>query len=115
AGYRGRPVVTRIVDRTGRTVQEQRADARGDGEAIAFRFQMKPEEPGLSFYQVRVSTPAEAPLPDAPEPASTEEATLANNSRVFAVDRGRGPFRVLYVSGRPNWEYKFLNRAVQAD
>ncbi|MFM8334496.1 MAG: hypothetical protein ACKODK_02950, partial [Opitutaceae bacterium] len=26
-----------------------------------------------------------------------------------------GPFRVLYVSGRPNWEYKFLNRAVQGD
>src|SRR5262249_39617217 len=23
--------------------------------------------------------------------------------------------RVLYVSGRPNWEYKFLNRAIQED
>jgi uncharacterized membrane protein len=115
AGYRGRPVVTRVVDRTGKTVQEQTADARGDGESIAFRFQMKPEQPGLSFYQVRVSTPAEAPKSDAPPPAKTEEATLANNSRVFAVDRGQGPFRVLYVSGRPNWEFKYLNRAVQVD
>jgi uncharacterized membrane protein len=115
AGYKGRPVVARIVDRTGKTVQEQTADARADGESIAFRFQMKPEQPGLSFYQVRVSTPAEAPRPDAPQPARTEEATLANNSRVFAVDRGQGPFRVLYVSGRPNWEFKFLNRAVQGD
>ena len=115
SGYRGRPVVARVVDRTGKTVQEQTADARGDGESIAFRFQMKPEQTGLSFYQVRVSTPAEAPKPDAPQPAKSEEATLANNSRVFAVDRGQGPFRVLYVSGRPNWEFKFLNRAVQID
>ena len=114
AGYRGRPVVARLVDRTGKTVQEQRADARGDGEPLAFRFQLKPEQPGLSFYQVRVSTPAEAATPGEPAPKS-EEATLANNSRVFTVDRGQGPFRVLYVSGRPNWEFKFLNRSVQAD
>jgi uncharacterized membrane protein len=115
AGYRGRPVVTRIVDRMGKTVQEQSADARADGESMAFRFQMKPEQPGLSFFQVRVSTPAEAANPEAPQPVKTEEATLANNSRVFVVDRGQGPFRVLYVSGRPNWEFKFLNRAVQVD
>lgn len=114
AGYRGRPIVARLVDRNGKTVQEQTADARADGEAIAFRYQLKPEQPGLSFYQVRVSTPAEATAPDSP-PAKSEEATLANNSRVFAVDRGQGPFRVLYVSGRPNWEFKFLNRAVQID
>ncbi len=43
------------------------------------------------------------------------EATLANNSRVVVVDRGRGPYRILYVSGRPNWEYKFLQRAVVED
>src|SRR4030095_1584548 len=28
------------------------------------------------------------------------------------VDRGQGPYRVLYVSGRPHWEFKLLNRAV---
>ena len=123
-GYRGKPIVARLVDRTGKIVQEQRADARADGEALAFRFQLKPEQPGLSFYQVRVSTPGEVARADpsaktasatAPAEPVTEEATLANNARVFAVDRGQGPFRVLYVSGRPNWEFKFLNRAVQAD
>ncbi len=44
------------------------------------------------------------------EPDS-DEATLANNRRLAAVDRGGGPYRVLYVSGRPNWEFKFLRRA----
>jgi len=114
AGYRGQPIVTKLVDRAGKTVQEQTAEARADGESLAFRFQLKPELPGLSFYQVRTGTPAETPAPGAPPPA-TSEATLANNARVFVVDRGQGPFRVLYVSGRPNWEYKFLNRAVQID
>ena len=115
AGFRGRPITARLVDRAGKTVLEQSANARADGEAIAFRFQLKPEQPGLSFYQVQVSTPAETPAPGAAPVTESEEATLANNRRVFAVDRGQGPFRVLYVSGRPNWEFKFLNRAVQED
>jgi uncharacterized membrane protein len=34
---------------------------------------------------------------------------------MFVVDRGGGPYRVLYVSGRPNWEFKFLRRAEQED
>jgi hypothetical protein len=43
------------------------------------------------------------------------EATLANNERLVVVDRGGGPYRVLYVCGRPNWEFKFLRRALMAD
>lgn len=43
------------------------------------------------------------------------EATLANNRRLVVVDRGGGPYRVLYVSGRPNWEFKFLRRALTED
>ncbi len=114
-GFRGRPITARLVDRTGKTVQEQTANARADGEALAYRFRLKPEQPGLSFYQVQVSAAEELAPPGAAPREKTEEATLANNARVFAVDRGQGPFRVLYVSGRPNWEFKFLNRAVQLD
>jgi uncharacterized membrane protein len=114
-GFRGRPVTARLVDRTGRTVLEQTAAARADGEALPFRFQMKPEQPGLSFYQLRVGLPTVPATGGAASTPATEEATLANNARVVAVDRGQGPFRVLYVSGRPNWEFKFLNRAVQVD
>lgn len=136
AGYRGQPVVARLIDRTGKTLQEQSADARGDGEAVAFRFQLKPEQSGPSFYQVRVGarselvpalvappqaatgTPATTAAATTAVPAvapKTDEATLANNARVIAVNRGQGPFRILYVSGRPNWEFKFLNRALMSD
>ena len=31
------------------------------------------------------------------------------------VDQGGGPYRVLYAGGRPNWEFKFLRRALQED
>ena len=31
------------------------------------------------------------------------------------VDRGLGTHRILYVAGRPNWEFKFLNRALTDD
>jgi uncharacterized membrane protein len=40
---------------------------------------------------------------------------IANNERLVAVDRGDGAQRILYVAGRPNWEYKFLARAVADD
>jgi uncharacterized membrane protein len=49
------------------------------------------------------------------QPETSAEATLANNTRIITVDRGRGPYRILYVSGRPNWEFKFLNRALAED
>ncbi len=46
---------------------------------------------------------------------ATSEQTLANNSRLVVIDQGGGPYRVLYVSGRPNWEFKFLRRALEED
>lgn len=112
-GYRGETIAARLVDRSGKTVQEQKLDSRKDGETIAFRFQLKPEQKGLSFYRVEVSSAAATAVP-APG-ATSEEATLANNNRVLVVDRGEGPYRILYVAGRPNWEFKFLNRALEED
>ncbi len=120
AGYQGKPIVARLVDRAGATVQEQTMDGRADGDALAFRFQLKPDQAGLSYYQVKVgnredAVPPPATTAEAATAPKTEEATLANNARVISVDRPQGPFRVLYVSGRPNWEFKFLNRALEED
>jgi uncharacterized membrane protein len=47
--------------------------------------------------------------------AAENEATAQNNTRVLKVERDRGPYRILYVSGRPNWEYKYLRRATEFD
>jgi uncharacterized membrane protein len=112
-GYAGVPITAQLLDSTGKMVQEQNLKAPADGETMAFRFQLKPEKQGLSFYRVRVSARDEIRQFDKPE--TSVEATLANNSRVALVDRGKGPHRILYIGGRPNWEYKFMNRALDED
>ena len=61
-----------------------------------------PDTPGLQFYRVALA-------------AAPNEATTRNNSRLLMADRGKSRYRILYVTGRPNWEYKFLNRALAAD
>lgn len=110
-GFRGETVVAQLTDVHGAVVAEQTHVPAGDDETLAFRFQLKPDHRGLSFYRVGVAARAG---PAGPGPAAAE-ATLANNARVVVVDRGQGPYRILYVAGRPNWEYKFLSRAAAAD
>ena len=78
---------------------------------LSFRFLIQPDGPGLHFYEMEVRAQDEVGRTNAP----TREATLVNNRQMMVVDRGQEPFRILYVSGRPNWEYKFLNRAIQED
>ena len=110
-GFRGRDVVGKLTaveaGKSGmlETVAgEQTLRVPNDSDQLAFRFQLRPEKSGVLFYRLRV-TSGESAL----------EATTANNETIIAVDRGRGPHRILYVSGRPNWEYKFLARAVEGD
>src|SRR5688572_252564 len=104
SGYRGRNVVAQLIDESGKPLQQQVAKVDDDGKPIAVRFQLRPEQSGVSFYRVRVA--AEDQLAQFDDSAKLSEATLANNSRIVAVDRGKGPYRVLYVTGRPNWEFK---------
>ncbi len=87
----------------------QRAPA--NEASLNFRFQIQPDKPGIHFYELETRTRSELENSNAP----SREATLVNNRQMIVVDRGQEPFRVLYVSGRPNWEFKFLNRAIQED
>ena len=83
---------------------------------IQRRFQFRPEHKGVSFYTVRAFPASEEEKTEGGMVASgSSEQTLANNSRLVVVDQGGGPYRILYVGGRPNWEYKFLHRALRDD
>jgi uncharacterized membrane protein len=116
AGYQGEKVIAVVTDSGGKDLERQEAVAPEDQKPLSFRFQFRPEHKGISFYRVRVFAAAEEAAQKAPKPESaTSEQTLANNSRTFMVDQGGGPYRILYVSGRPNWEFKFLRRAVDGD
>lgn len=131
AGFRGEPIVAAVVDESGRELERQKAIATDDGKPMSFRFQFRPEHKGVRFYRVRAFAAADedavraSETSDAREAASSStssssssrsrEQTLANNSRLVVIDQGSGPYRVLYVSGRPNWEFKFLRRAIAED
>tara|TARA_R110002095_G_scaffold173890_3_gene151322 strand:+ start:205 stop:2556 length:2352 start_codon:yes stop_codon:yes gene_type:complete len=94
-----------LLDETGKIVETVTREITQPDQQFQIRFQVRPEATGIAFYQIKTSLVS----------AETNEATLANNQRTLKIDRGRTAHRVLYVSGRPNWEFKFLRRAIEED
>jgi uncharacterized membrane protein len=85
--------------------------AGGNDADLSFRFQVQPGKPGIHFYELETRARDEL----GKGAGASDEATLVNNRKMVVADRGQEPFRVLYVGGEPNWEFKFLNRAIQDD
>jgi uncharacterized membrane protein len=112
-GFAGRTAAIELLDNAGRTVERQQWRISRNDAKHTFRFRLRPVETGVLFYQLRVADAVSPTLTEPTEPAP--EATLANNARTVTVDRGKGPYRVLYVTGRPNWEMRFLKRAIEED
>ncbi|WP_146520748.1 glutamine amidotransferase [Stieleria varia] len=111
-------------DLTGRVVAEKTHVLGEDDENQTVSFQFRPDESGLQFYRVVAFSEADRDVVSGAISASgqvesgagiSSESTLLNNSKIVAVHRDSGPYRVLYLSGRANWEYKFLNRALASD
>lgn len=126
SGFDGQKIVARLTEvatgRTGTNLSDGlrissasnavvQLSQRATGADMNFRFQIEPAGPGLHFYELDARSQAELENSNAP----SQEATLVNNRQMIVVDRGQEPFRVLYVGGQPNWEFKFLNRAIQDD
>ncbi len=112
-GFRGEPIVAVVTDEAGKELERQKADGTANGGPLSFRFQFRPEHKGVNFYHVRAFAASDEAKGNGTSQSS--EQTLANNSRLVVIDQGSGPYRVLYVSGRPNWEFKFLRRAIAED
>jgi uncharacterized membrane protein len=135
SGYAGKTVMLNLVDNSGKVVEQQTRKISKSDEKHTFRFHVRPDRSGILFYQLNaaeVSGRVGLGPPNSyggAEPHPTEEntentqdaspdqseATFANNKHTLVVDRGKGPYRILYVTGRPNWEYKFLRRAISED
>lgn len=119
SGLSGETATIQLIDlQTGELIEETQqtledSDYRGE---VQFRF--RPEQSGVTFYEVLAFTELdkEALLnPTADGIAESNEATLLNNAQLVSITRETGPYRILYLSGRPNWEFKFLRRSLQAD
>jgi uncharacterized membrane protein len=113
SGYNGKTIAVDLTDETGRLVERQIQNIGGNENKRIFKFNLRPEENGILFYDLdaKEKTDQEQPL----QQDTAGEATMVNNKCALVVDRGGGPYRILYVTGRPNWEYKFLRRAVSED
>ncbi len=111
-GFRGERLRVRLRDQKGAMVVEETGTAKASNESTPFTLRPKPDQNGVLFFELSAGLDGSG---DEGSAKASEEATPVNNTRVVAVDRGRGPYRILYVSGRPNWEFKFLNRAVSED
>lgn len=112
-GYGGQSIQVDLNDGAGTRLERHHWQVPTREATRRFRFQLRPEHSGVLYYQVEVH---EGASPAAPGPVETSsEATLLNNLRTVVVNRGQGPYRILYVAGRPNWEYKYLRRALDHD
>jgi hypothetical protein len=105
-GLAGKTVLATVREPGGKVLEEKRQLVASDRETWTARFQVRPEESGTAFLEVEVSLV---------DPDELEEATLENNRRMVAANRDAGPYRVLYLGGRPNYEHKFLQRALEED
>lgn len=95
-----------LLDAEGTPIETQ---SRAVNDPSPVKFRHRPTEAGTVFYRLKTAW-----TNDAGEDLASE-ATEVNNEQLIAVERGTMPRRVLYVSGRPNWEFKFLSRAVETD
>jgi uncharacterized membrane protein len=85
------------------------SQTRDVADPAPLRFKHRPTGSGTVFYRLQAS------LVDDDGTEVSEEATAANNTQLIAVQRPSNARRILYVSGRPNWDFKFLRRAVESD
>ncbi len=114
SGYAGTETSVELLEESGQTIRSKPWSIGDDDDKETFRFRFRPERTGVQFYRLRVAEVRDTEPTDDPNNVSSE-ATLANNERTIVVDHGKGPYRILYVAGRPNWEFKFLQRALNED
>ncbi len=95
-----------LLDADGTPIETQ---SRAVSDPSPLKFRHRPTSAGTVFYRLKVV------LKDSSGNDVATESTTVNNEQMITVERGAMPRRVLYVSGRPNWEFKFLKRAVETD
>jgi uncharacterized membrane protein len=120
-GFDGQNAIVELRDATDRIVQQERLVLGKAREPKTVEFRVRPDKSGIVEYSVLVRLEEEPGWrrnesgPVVMESTSRREWTYGNNRRFALVDRGIGPYRILYLAGRPNWEFKFLRRALDED
>ena len=127
-GFSGQTAVVDLLDDSGKAVESKTIALKEPGQPVPFEFRFRPAKTGIQGYRVvvrptpsstrnRQESDGKPKVDKVSEDAlmNSSEFTIANNQRHQVVDRNRGPYKILYIAGRPNWEYKFLTRALAED
>ncbi len=108
-GLAGRAAQVEIL-RGDRILAAKTLDIETEDETHETQLQFTPEREGWVAYRARVRLKGRA----AGEPVAGDWI-YQNNERAILVDNRALELRALYFAGRPNWENKFVQRAVEAD
>ena len=95
-----------------RVVKSHLIEISDDVEDHEVRLEFVPDRKDWIEYEARVRL-VEVTA-DTGEPA-VEDRIIENNTRRFVVDNRDKRYRILYVSGRPNWQNKFVRMALEGD
>ena len=129
-GFEETPVTVDLVDADGEVLQTKQLASINSETPASMVFQLPKVHFKAAFYEVRARAsdtelpPAANSKTDADPQESAddeqptddlEESTLANNRQQIVVNPGSGDYRILYVGGRPNWEFKYIRRSVADD
>ncbi|MCZ6633315.1 MAG: glutamine amidotransferase [bacterium] len=109
-GLVGEKVVVEVLDGK-RVVQSTSFAVAEDRAENSVRLEFVPRQSGWVSYRAQVRLAGGAPLETL---VSSEKDPIAeNNVRDFVVDNRDRTYRILYFSGRPTWEIKFVRRALE--
>jgi uncharacterized membrane protein len=100
-GYKGQ-MVPLVLKQEGRILSTSSLLLDADRATRRVTFTMTPKDVGR--YRLSVETPVQV-----------GESLRTNNQRDFQLQVRRDKIRVLVVSGRPSWNYRFLRRALKSD
>ena len=116
----GEDVLVELWDTRGTLVQSTTLRLGRAEQPMITTFRFRPEKRGVQGYTVVSKLKKDKAWErvvgsELPKSRSSDDVAFGNNRRFTVVDRGMGPYRILYLSGRPNWEFKFLRRALDED
>jgi uncharacterized membrane protein len=100
-GYKGQ-IIPLVLKQEGRILSTSSLSLDADRATRRVTFTMTPKEVGR--YRLSVETPVQV-----------GESLHTNNHRDFQLQVRRDKIRVLVVSGRPSWNYRFMRRALKSD
>jgi uncharacterized membrane protein len=114
----GETAIVEVLDGN-RVVKTETLVIENDRDELEARIEFIPNKKAWIEYVVRARLkdpdPADPATPEASAPQIARDPIDQNNEARFVIDNREVEHRILYFTGRPNWEGKFFRRAMSED